>query len=189
MEAIQFPAKFEGSRGCLTARKYQIMVRDSYPATVLEVLDAEITYPDELLCVMRIFAASKPWGGSIEDRKRKFSDINRMMAQACGIEMPTLAFGALNGGSSGSSFYSQRDHRIMLTGKLSVVTFLHEFAHALGMNEQDACKWSINLFRRCFPRQYSRLIHLGHTLIRPQDFPQRIDRRSRGKMTRTSPSK
>ena len=150
------------------------MVRDAYPATVLEVLDDEIIYPDELLCVMRIFAASKPWSGSIETRKRKFSDTNRLMAVACRIEMPTLVFGSLNGGSSGASHYIPQDHRIVIVGKLSVVTFLHEFAHALGMDEQDACRWSINLFRKCFPRQYSRLIHVGHTLVRPQDISRRL---------------
>ena len=145
------------------------MIRMSYPETVIEVLDDKITYSDKLLCVVRIFAASKPWSGSIESRKRKFSDATRMMAEACHIDKPTLAFGSLNGGSSGSSHYISREHRIVITGKLSVVTLLHEFAHALGFDEQGACRWSINLFRKCFPRQYSRLIHFGHTLIRPQD--------------------
>ena len=145
------------------------MIRMSYPETVIEVLDDKITYSDKLLCVVRIFAASKPWSGSIESRKRKFSDVTRMMGDACNIDRPTLAFDSLDGGSSGSSHYIPRDHRIVMTGKLSVVTLLHEFAHALGFDEQGACRWSINLFRKCFPRQYSRLIHLGHTLIRPQD--------------------
>ena len=146
------------------------MVRSAYPATVLEVLDDEIVYSDELLCVLRIFAASNPWRGSIETRKRKFSDVNRMLARTCGIQTPTLGFGFLDGSNSGASHYILRDHCIVLTGKLSVVTFLHEFAHALGLDEEEACRWSINLFRRCFPRQYSRLIHVGHTLVRPQDI-------------------
>jgi len=149
------------------------MVRN-YPETVVEILDDEINYPDELLCVMRIFSASKPWSGSLEARKCKFTDVNRMMATACRIDKPTLTFGVLNGGSSGSSYYMPGEHRINLTGKLSVVTFLHEFGHALGMDEQDACKWSINLFRKCFPKQYSRLVHVGHTLIRPQDVRMKI---------------
>ena len=176
METIQFAAKFEGSRRSIIieTKGNQPMVRTTYPATVLEVLDDEITYPDELLCVMRIFAASKPWSGSIDARKRKFSDANRMMADACGVEMPTLDFGALDGGSSGSSHYIPSDHRIVIVGKLSVVTFLHEFAHALGHDEQEACRWSINLFCKCFPRQYSRLIHVGHRLVRPQDISARL---------------
>ncbi len=154
------------------------MVRDAYPATVLEVLDDEIAYPDELLRAVRIFAAAKPWSGSMESRKRKLSDANRMMAEACGVDMPTLAFGCLDGSSSGASSYSPRDHRIVMVGKLSVVTFLHEFAHALGHDERKACRWSINLFRRCFPRQYSRLIHVGHTLIRPQDISAALTKES-----------
>ncbi len=159
------------------------MVRNTYPATVLEVLDEGITYPDELLRVLRIFAASKPWSGSTESRKRKFGDANRMMAKACKIEAPTLLFGPLDGGSSGSSCYSPRDHRIVMVGKLSVVTFLHEFAHALGLDEQGACRWSINLFRKCFPRQYSRLIHVGHMLIRPDTLVRMVNGMNRSKAT------
>ncbi len=146
------------------------MVRDAYPATVVEVLDEEITYPDELLCVLRIFAASNPWKGSLRTRQRKFRQLNHLMAVVCRIDEPLLAFGRLDGGSSGASYYTARDHRILITGRLSVVTFLHEFGHALGFDEKAACRWSINLFRKCFPRQYSRLIHVGHTLVRPQDI-------------------
>ena len=152
------------------------MIRINYPETVREVLDDKITYSDKLLCVVRIFAASKPWSGPIESRKRKFSEVTCMMAEACNIDKPTLAFYSLDGGSSGSSHYIPSDHRIVIVGKLSVVTFLHEFAHALGHDEQEACRWSINLFRKCFPRQYSRLIHVGHTLIRPQDISARLTR-------------
>ena len=51
-------------------------------------------------------------------------------------------------------------------GRLSVVTFLHEFGHALGYGERGACRWSINLFRRCFPRSFARCRQAGHTLVR-----------------------
>jgi len=161
------------------------MVKNAYPATVLEVLDDEITYPKQLLRVMRIFAASNPWRGSIEVRKRKFTDVNRMMALVCRIEKPTLTFGCLDGGSSRASCYLPGEHRITLTGTLSVVTFLHEFAHALGMDERDACKWSVNLFRKCFPKQYSRLIHVGHMLVRPQEVAERINGNNRSSATRS----
>lgn len=154
------------------------MVRDNYPETVLEVLDDEITFTNELLRVVRLFAASNPWKESIKTRKRKFLDVNRMLAVACGIREPSLVFGHLNGSSSGLSHYVTRDHRIVIVGKLSVVTFLHEFAHALAFDERKACTWSINLFRHCFPRQFSRLIHIGHTLVRPQDISGRLSKGS-----------
>ena len=145
------------------------MVRTNYPETVVEILDDEIRYSLSVMEAVHIFAATNPWKGSQNLRKKKFQQINRDLAKACGLDEPRLAFGCLDGRSSGASYYRPGEHQIILVGKLSVVTFLHEFAHALGFDEQAACRWSINLFRRCFPRQYSRLIHVGHTLVRPQD--------------------
>ncbi len=143
----------------------------NYPETVIEVLDDDVSYPDGVVEAVGVFAEAAPWSGSLKLRKRKFQQLNRDLAGACGINEPTLAFIHLDGGhSSGSSSYRPRDHRIVMVGKLSVVTFLHEFGHALGFNERETCRWSINLFRRCFPRQYARLIHIGHTLVRPQDI-------------------
>ena len=141
-----------------------------YPATVVEIPDDQMTFSSDLLQAVQCFAKLKPWKGSTESRQEKFRQLNRSMAAACGIEIPRLVFGRLDGGNAGGSRYTPRIHRIIITGKLSVVTFLHEFAHALGHGEREACRWSINLFRRCFPRQYSRLVHVGHLLVRPQDI-------------------
>jgi hypothetical protein len=145
------------------------MSRGTYPEAVIEILDDNMRYGAATLGAVRKFAASGPWLGSQTSRKRKFRDLNRALSMACDIVEPNLVFGRLDGGSSGASHYIPRDHRIVIVGKLSVVTYLHEFAHALGFDEQEACRWSINLFRECFPRQYSRLLHVGHTLSRPQD--------------------
>ena len=156
-----------------------------YPATVIEILDDQMTFPSDLLQAVQVFAESNPWQGSTRSRQEKFRQLNRSMAEACRIEVPILIFGKLDGGSTGGSHYIPRDHRIVITGKLSVVTFLHEFAHALGYGEREACRWSINLFRKCFPRKYSRLIHVGHTLIRPQELAKRINGNNRSSATRS----
>ena len=145
------------------------MIDRQYPATVVELLDDQMSYSNALLQAVKEFAELKPWQGSSKSRQEKFRQLNRSMAEAYRIEPPKLVFGRLDGGSTGMSNYRPRDHRIVLVGKLSVITFLHEFGHALGYGEREACRWSINLFRKCFPRQYSRLIHVGHTLVRPQD--------------------
>ena len=47
-----------------------------------------------------------------------------------------------------------------------MLTYLHEFAHARGYDERGACRWSLNLFRRCFPRSFARCRPVGHTLVR-----------------------
>ncbi|MCH9035210.1 MAG: hypothetical protein IID42_12030 [Planctomycetes bacterium] len=161
------------------------MSSNQYPATVVEVLDDQADYPPELLRVVRLFAASNPWKGSLRTRQQKFCQFNHLMAVACRIDEPLLAFGHLDGSSSGASHYTARDNRIVMVGKLSVVTFLHEFAHSLGLDEEAACRWSINLFRKCFPRQFSRLIHVGHMLIRPEVVAQRINCRTGARATRS----
>ena len=146
------------------------MPTDDYPATVVEVLDDHMRFRPRALRAVRAFADSRPWAGSVEERKDKFRQLNRELSEAYGITEPELAFARLDGSSSGSSHYNPHLHRIVLVGKLSVVTYLHEFAHSRGKGEQGACRWSINLFRRGFPKQFGKLVHVGHTLIRPPDI-------------------
>ena len=161
------------------------MSRGTYPQAVIEVLDDNMRYRAATLEAVRRFAASGPWHGSRSSRKGKFRDLNRDLSITCDIVEPNLVFGRLDGGSSGASQYVPRDHRIVIVGRLSVVTYLHEFAHALGFDEQGACRWSINLFRECFPRQYSRLIHIGHMLIRPETVGWRTNGRDRSRVTQS----
>ncbi len=141
------------------------MTRQDYPGTVLEVVDETMRFKASALRAVRRFAEAKPWRGSLDERMTKFSRLNRTLAVAYGIDEPDLRFGNLDGSNSGASHYTPALHRILLDGKLSVVTYLHEFAHARGMGERGACRWSVNLFRRVFPSQYGRLLHRGHTLI------------------------
>ena len=162
------------------------MATKDYPETVVEVLDNDASYAGDVVEAVRTFAEAAPWKGSLKSRKGKFLRLNGDLARACGIDEPTLAFRHLDGSSSGASYYTPRDHRIVIVGKLSVVTFLHEFGHAQGFDEKAACRWSINLFRKCFPRQYSRLVHVGHMLIRPEAVAQRISCRTGARATRSA---
>lgn len=140
-----------------------------YPETVVEVLDDNLRFNPAALRAVREFRGAGPWRGSVNERKDKFRRLNRALSLAYDIAEPRLVFGRIDGGNSGVSFYVPADHRIVLLGRLSVVTFLHEFAHARGMGERRATRWSLNLFRRCFPRQFARLIHRGHMLVRPEE--------------------
>jgi hypothetical protein len=136
-----------------------------YPATVAEVIDDNMRFrPGTLQAVLR-FKENRPWRGSLEERKAKFLALHQDL---CGLygKQTTLTFGQLEGGDSGGSCYSRMGDAITLCGKLSVVTYLHEFAHALGRDERGACRWSINLFKRCFPRQFAKCQASGHTLVR-----------------------
>ncbi len=143
------------------------MSRDEYPKTVLEVLDDRVTFDPKALKAVRRFAASRPWSGLLLARTAKFRQFNYELSIAYRMHKPELILEHLDGTSSGNSHYIPSCHRIVLVGKLSVVTYLHEFGHARGMNERGACRWSINLFRKTFPRQYARLQSQGHMLISP----------------------
>jgi hypothetical protein len=48
---------------------------------------------------------------------------------------------------------------------LSIVSTLHEFGHHLyGTSELKACSFSVNLFSKCFPSVYDKLVWEGHML-------------------------
>jgi hypothetical protein len=141
--------------------------RANYPATVAEVLDDRTTFKPAALRAVRAFARAKPWRGTVAERKHKFRRLNRALAAAYGIVPPRLAFAGVEADAfSGASCYRAATHTITLAGRLSVLTYLHEFAHARGFDERQAVRWSVNLFRRVFTRSFARLHHVGHTLVR-----------------------
>jgi len=144
------------------------MPSGGYPSTVGECLSDRAKFRRGVIPAVRAFKRAGPWRGSLEERKRKFRLLNEALAAAHGMPAPELRFAGIDGSFSGASSCLRRgDGRpavITMRGKLSVVTFLHEFAHALGRDERGACRWSINLFRRVFPEQYARLRADGHTL-------------------------
>lgn len=140
--------------------------RANYPATVAEIIDESAKYRPAALRAVREFRRAKAWRGSVEERKAKFRTLNAALAAAYGIPEPSLACNVDESQSSGSSYYRPDTHSIALNGRLSVVTFLHEFAHARGFDERQAVRWSVNLFRRVFPRSFARCRQVGHTLQR-----------------------
>ena len=141
--------------------------RRNYPRTIEEVLDPALTFRPAALRAVRAFARSQPWRGTLAEREAKFRRLNRALAAAYGIAEARLIFrGVAAGADSGPSSYRPGTHTITLAGRLSVVTYLHEFAHARGADERRACRWSINLFRRCFPRSFARCRGVGHMLVR-----------------------
>jgi hypothetical protein len=136
-----------------------------YPHSVSEVVDDQVKFKAAVLHALRNFAQMKPWRGSIAARQEKFRWLNRALAEAYGVEEPRLVFGTHETKDSGSSCYIPRLDTIILRGKLSVVTFLHEWGHRLhGRSESRAARWSINLFRRVFPKSFARCGWDGHML-------------------------
>jgi hypothetical protein len=137
----------------------------NYPASVREVLRRNRKYKGDVLRAVKGLRRSKAWRGSYQERAAKFLACFTALREAYGLDNLSLVFSSENQHSEGYGYYVPSEQKIVL-GKLSVVTFLHEFAHALGKDERQACIWSINLFKRCFPNSFDRCDALGHMLVR-----------------------
>ncbi len=129
-----------------------------YPDSLEAALGQPLNFRPETLQAVRAFARSKPWKGTIAERSVKFQTLHAELAAAYEVTAPTLIFSGDGHGDSSASCYIPSENTIIIHGRLSVITFLHEWGHVLrGSSEQEACRWSLNLFRRCFPRSWGRL--------------------------------
>jgi hypothetical protein len=128
-----------------------------------DVLNSSRKYKPDVLRAVRAFKRAKPWTGTASEIRDKYLALH---AELCRIyaKRTTLAF---EPSAVGSSFYIHDFDKIVLVGRPSVVTYLHEFGHALGKDERQTCAWSLNLFRRVFPRNFARCEFQGHMLLRP----------------------
>lgn len=141
-----------------------------YPARVEDVLDPTLGFDPKVLRSVKRFAQSRPWGGSLSERQAKFQQLHADLAMAFGVPPPRLILAQPDASDSSRSCYIPAIDTIIMRG-LSVVTFLHEWGHRLhGASEVSACRWSINLFRVCFPRSFARCRFDGHMLRRGGSF-------------------
>ncbi len=146
--------------------------REPYPRRVNDVVQP-MRYHAACLQAVREFAAERPWKGDRETRRAKFEQLHEKLCRVYS-KRTRLEFGdswkpGAGVGTSGSSFYvvpmTRGGDVIRLRGRMSVVTYLHEFAHALGKGETGAARWSINLFRIIFPSRFAKCRGERHMVI------------------------
>ena len=136
----------------------------NYPDSVAEVLRPNKKYNPDTLRALKRFRRSKAWRGDFQEKKAKFQSLHAALCEVYGMSTE-LRFVNIGGGDSGSSHFIPARNRIVLEGRFSVVTYLHEFGHAKGMDERKACIWSINLFKRIFPKSFERCEFQGHMVV------------------------
>ena len=142
------------------------------PENPSEVNATRMTYKPEVLAALREFRHARPWRGTIEERKAKFQTLHDALCRIYGREV-TLTFEVGDAETpTGNGWCAQDRRSIGLTGKLSVVTFLHEWAHVIfGWNEARVVAWSVNLYRRIFRRSAARMTTVGPLIVRPEAVP------------------
>jgi hypothetical protein len=130
----------------------------NYPASLDEVI-RDVKYKRETLAALRRFKRSNPWKGTFPVRLGKFIELHSDLCDIYGVNIELFIDPSiLENSHSGRSNFNPALNTITLYGKLSVLTFLHEWGHVLkGSSEYEACIWSVNLFRRVFPDNFNRL--------------------------------
>jgi len=142
--------------------------KSPYPKSVAEVLDDEIKYRPGTHTALRKFRKSHPWRGTRDEMQFKLRLLSEELSKVYKVSTPIMVFvEKLDGGglcirSKPAVLVIQQEQ----DGHYSVVAFLHEFAHVIHKGEKGACRWSINLFRKHFPRSYAKLVPVGHLLVR-----------------------
>ncbi len=127
-----------------------------YPATLTDILDPGMMFNPNVLRAVKAFARAKPWQGTTDERKAKYLTLNTDLAAACGVEAPVLRFhGVEQNRVSGGGCYNRDTHEIIVAFRLSFLTYLQLFATHRGLSERQILRWSINLFKRCFPRSFA----------------------------------
>jgi len=111
------------------------------------------------------------WQGSHEERLAFAESWIREVSLCYGIEAPVLLYRDQQVDQSGGGNYVPEDHRITLFNKISFVTLLHEFRHAMQFRmevrlhhldrEEDARGWSQSLFRLAAPVSYRKAVENG----------------------------
>ena len=103
---------------------------------------------------VKAFARSKPWRGSIEERKAKFQAFHAALGDAYDVPR-SLEF--IDVEANTCSLASRiAPTSIQLHGKLSVITYVWLFCLAREMRQLDAARWTLSLFARFFPLSFSR---------------------------------
>jgi hypothetical protein len=63
--------------------------------------------------------------------------------------------------------YHKPSKTIIMNQSTSIISLLHEMAHHLfGNSELKACRWSVWLFKKTFPKAFQKLVWKGHMLTK-----------------------
>lgn len=130
------------------------------------------------IAATRDFVIAKPWRATErvtqEAMAQRFVDT---LAGIYGMQAPQVAVVGSTGGTYGQ--YAPWSNDIRLERKVSVVTLLHEFRHAMqhqhvggyrtvgvpqSVLEDDARAWSLSAFYRAAPRRFRRMVAEGRIL-------------------------
>src|SRR4051794_17614981 len=114
------------------------MPRLDIPTTVAEVLDDSAVFEPNCLRAIKAFARSKPFAGTQSEREEKYRAVHAALCAAYSIDpAPRLVFEPT---VQGACFRPETN--TLALGKLSAITYLHNFALIRGMSPRQCFRWS-----------------------------------------------
>jgi len=114
-------------------------------------------YKPKVLLATKLYARLKPWRGTEDEQWDKLRIYCTMMNEAYRNDV----FLVRDANYHGEGCFNLATHKITMS-KVSVITFMHEYAHSLGKDEHEAVKWSLCLFKRIFKKSFSNIEFEGH---------------------------
>ena len=143
-------------------------LRTQAPPKIAEVIDDTRRYPGSVLRAMKQLRSSHAWRGTRGEQEAKFKRVHQSLCKAlgCTVELEFAHNFHHEWTASDQSHYDPRRNVIVLKGRTSVVTYLHLLSLARGKSTYEAVSWSVNLFKRVFPKSFARCRHDGFILRR-----------------------
>jgi hypothetical protein len=133
------------------------MSSERHTISITDIVDPSQKFKPEILAALREFRHSKPWRGTVEERGAKFLALHEALRQATGLNVELGIAIPRTETTSVASCYVPRENKIVLKGKLSVITYLWLFRAVQTREALGAYRWAVSLFRRVFPRSFARL--------------------------------
>lgn len=134
-----------------------------YP-TKTDILMVEQKFKPEVLTLVRSWKRDL-WRDYKVSPDMKREALKVLVNKLADIYGKPVAIEFAEGAPTGRYFIRQQ--KIYITGTPSIITVLHELAHHLfGADELKACRWSVWLFKRTFPKAFQKLRWKGHMLTK-----------------------
>jgi hypothetical protein len=131
--------------------------------TPQNLIAANFTFQSGTIEAAKEFARSKPYRGTIEERRAKLLAFHQQLCELHRVKVGLTFIGDNSQHQhSGSSCYipasETMNATIAMVGRLSVVSYLTLFGAGIGNgNMNKAKRWAFNLFQRAFPNSFARL--------------------------------
>jgi hypothetical protein len=130
---------------------------------VAEAISDNVQFTPEIVQAVKNVRAAKLFQGTLAERQEKFRTFHAAMCKAMDVSIE-LKF------KPGRKLSAYRlTHKTgTLIGRLSLVTYFYIMSHAAQYDFNGQMTFSINLFRKYFPRSFARCEQQGLYLVHPK---------------------